>query len=46
MRRCVACYGQNCTKLLIVGAAAGTHYVDGMMLLVKAAEVAGVIELL
>ena len=42
MRRYIACFGQNCTMLLIVGTE--THYVDGMMLLVKAAEVAGVIE--
>ena len=39
----VACFGQVLHKTANRRRCAGMHYVDGMMLLVKTAEVAGVI---
>ena len=44
MRRYVACSGQELDRTANRRRCAGTHYVDGMMLLGKTAEVAGVIE--
>ena len=44
MRRYVACFGQELHKTANRRRCAGTHYVDGTVLLVKAAEVAGLIE--
>ena len=39
MRRYVACFGQELHKTANRRRYAGTHYVDGMMLVVKTAEV-------
>ena len=44
MRRYVACCGQELHKTANRRRCAGTPYVDGMMLLAKTAEVAGMIE--
>ena len=40
MRRYVTCFRQELHKTANRRRSAGTHYVDGMMLLVKTAEVA------
>ena len=44
MCRYVACFRQELHKTANRRRCTGTHYVDGMVLLVKAAKVAGVIE--